>query len=105
MAKILSNAFSFNMLTSEEGTLHFKEIPREEAAAYARGATSAVGHPDTAALLGNTLGTEVACNRDTVLLQRGDTLLVGQYTGERLPPGATTLPAGARIRWILVTVA
>jgi hypothetical protein len=31
-------------------------------------------------------------------------MLVAQYTGPRLPEGATTLPPGAKIRFILVLI-
>jgi hypothetical protein len=39
-----------------------------------------------------------------VTLAKGDMVLVGQVTGGRLPEGATTLPAGVTIQWLLVTL-
>jgi hypothetical protein len=39
-----------------------------------------------------------------VSLVPGDRVLVGQYSGTRLPEGATTLPEGATIRWLVVSV-
>jgi hypothetical protein len=61
--------------------------------------TSAVGHADTAAILGELLGVTLPVNRVSIKLARGDTLFVGQYTGPRLPEGTTTLPEGASIEW------
>lgn len=68
-------------------------------------ALSVVGHADTAALLTAILGREVAMNRASLALHRGDALYVAQYNGPRLPEGATSLPEGAKIRWYCVTVA
>lgn len=102
---ILANALSLNMLASlAGGNLRYTEIPLAGAKQLAAQCTSAVGHPDTAKVFSSVLGQEVACNRATVSLQRGDTLLVGQYTGPRLPEGATTLPEGAKITWVRVDV-
>ena len=60
--------------------------------------TSAVGHADTAALLG------VPMARITVALKPGDTLYVAQLQGPRLPEGTTVLPAGSSFIWIKVTL-
>ena len=60
--------------------------------------TSAVGHPDTAKVLG------VPMNRINVLLTDHDTLLVAQLQGGRLPEGATTLPEGFKFRYLKITV-
>lgn len=100
----LLNAFSANMLSVFPTTVKFEEIPVTRAAELARDATSAVGHADTAAVFAATLGCPVACARATVSLKSGDTALLGQYKGPRLPEGATTLPAGATIQWLVVTV-
>jgi hypothetical protein len=43
-------------------------------------------------------------NRANVSLAAGDRVLVGQYSGPRLPEGTTTLPEGATIKWLVVTV-
>ena len=39
-----------------------------------------------------------------VALKEGDVALVGQYSGPRLPEGATTLLEGATIKWMVVVV-
>lgn len=105
----ITNAFSLNMLQGGfmEGDLNVIAITNAEKAAgiigsYEGDAVSAVGHADTAALFSNLLGIPVAHSRSTVALSDGDELMVGQYSGPRLPEGATTLPDGASVRWFSV---
>lgn len=100
----LLNAFSLNMV-AHPATIETQPVSLDEARQLvAGGFESAVGHADTAAILSGLLGTVVPMERRTVQLQPGETALVGQYSGPRLPEGATTLPAGATITWLLVTV-
>jgi hypothetical protein len=63
-----------------------------------KGLTSAVGHADTARVLG------VDCNRVNVHLSKGDTAFVAQLMGGRLPEGSTTLPDGFKFKFIKVDV-
>ena len=42
----------------------------------------------TLAVFAGLLGREVPCNRASVTLAHGDEVLVGQYSGPRLPEGA-----------------
>lgn len=103
----LCNAFSLNMLASLNATLSVKELNAQQVKGYLLdfpNATSAVGHSDTAAVFSSVLGHPVATNRTTVSLVPGDSVIVGQYSGPRLPEGATTLPEGATIKWALVSV-
>ena len=101
----ITNAFSLNMLAAPAATIKVAEIGVEEAKRIAKsGLESAVGHADTAGLFSTMLGVPVPFNRVTVKLARGDSILVGQYSGPRLPEGATTLPEGATVRWMLVAV-
>ena len=97
------NAFSLNMIGGN-ADISVREVSRAIAAILASGCTSAVGHADTAAVFSNVLGVEIPCNRATVALKDGDAALVGQYSGPRLPEGATTLPEGAAIKWLVVGV-
>ncbi len=117
---VISNAFSLNMIP--EGApqeMWFKPLTLEEAKEIINKANtvySIVGHADTASVLGNELGIEVAANRVSWQFNLdkhhfgggqgeevvNEQLLVGQYTGPRLPEGATTLPEGANIKWWLV---
>lgn len=107
MPNYITNAFSLNMLNRQEATLEVvpmspRSVQREldEEGDY----VSFVGHADTAALFSAQLGREIAFNRGTFTLTEGDHLLVGQYSGPRLPEGACTLPEGAEIQWYWILV-
>lgn len=100
----LLNAFSLNMITGSCAIL-VEEVGPAVARSLAQGCESAVGHADTARVFEAELGTPVPMNRTNVTLRKGDTALVGQYSGPRLPEGATTLPEGATIKWFSVTIA
>ena len=126
MKLYIGNAFSLSMLNRDVQSGHGSDplfpprIPRpvtDDVAlaiidAYQRIGTieSCIGHPDTATLFSTLLGIELPVNRISVKLD--DTrrvslddpprLLVGQYTGPRLPEGCTTLPDGASIEWWIV---
>ena len=65
---------------------------------------SVVGHEDTANLFSNLLGMPIPMNRVSITLNKGDTLIVGQYSGARLPEGTSVLPEGASITWTCVHV-
>ena len=97
------NAFSLNMLAGN-ADIHVREVSLDTARNLAKGCVSVVGHADTAAVFADVLGTDVPCNRVSVTLDKGDTALVGQYSGPRLPEGATSLPEGATIKWMIVCV-
>ena len=110
MKIIISNALSLSMLDREtqRGSADEAVIPRpcddpdaflDEWEADGADIESAVGHADTAAVFSAILGRLVAANRVNVKLEAGVVLLVGQYIGQRLPEGASTLPEGARIEW------
>jgi hypothetical protein len=102
--KFILNAFSLNMIGTFPATVTVEEVSTGEASGMANGVTSAIGHADTAAVFSSVLGVPVPMNRATVALVSGDRVLVGQYVGPRLPEGTTTLPEGATIRWLVVTV-
>ena len=97
------NAFSLNMVVGD-ADVSVREVSRAMAASLAANCPSAVGHADTAAVFSSVLGVEIPCNRATVALKEGDVALVGQYSGPRLPEGATSLPEGAAIKWLVVGV-
>ena len=99
----LLNAFSLNMIVGN-ADISVREVSQKVAASLAPACTSAVGHADTAAVFSHVLGVEIPCNRATVALKDGDLALVGQYSGPRLPEGATALPEGAAIKWMVVGV-
>lgn len=103
---VIANAFSLNMLDLKRAerfcigpvslpwlfTDFEDEVP----------VISVVGHADTAAVLSDLLGFEVACNRVTYKMQEDDLLIVGQYIGPRLAEGTTKLPEGGRVEWFEV---
>jgi len=101
----LLNAFSLNMVAHPAVIETRPVVSLAEARRLAAGGfESAVGHADTAAVFSSLLGVPVPMERRTVKLQPGEIALVGQYSGPRLPEGATTLPPGATITWLLVKV-
>jgi hypothetical protein len=100
----LGNAFSLGMIDSNRLTginIHVTEVLPKQ---ISNEAVSVVGHADTAALFSELLGRQIAFNRVSVTLYKGDTLYVGQYSGPRLPEGATTLPEGATVKWLKVVI-
>lgn len=111
----LANAFSPAMLPFDDErhtayTVRFVAWPHAHGAELARAEldgrawVSIVGHADTAAVMSSKLGLEIKPNRASVQLRPGDQVVVGQYSGPRLPEGATLLPEGATIRWLSVEI-
>lgn len=90
----LLNAFSLQMLDDNE-IVNVRFTPVDKLPA---GLVSAIGHADTAAVLG------VPMNRINVKLHKGDVAYVAQLTGGRLPEGSTTLPEGFRFKFIRVEI-
>lgn len=88
----LLNAFSLQMI-SGNCTIKVTEVD-----SLPDGLTSAIGHQDTA----NVLGVEM--NRVNVKLNVGDTAYVAQLQGGRLPEGSTTLPQGFSFKFYKVSV-
>ncbi len=74
------------------------KVEFEEVESLPEGLQSAIGHADTARVLG------VEMNRVNVHLNKGDVAYVAQLTGGRLPEGSTTLPEGFKFKFIKVTV-
>jgi hypothetical protein len=103
---LLLNAFSLGMLPDLNVNIELEEMSLANVRILfeAEGLESAVGHQDAADLYGELLGMDVAFNRVSNTLKVGDCAIVGQYKGPRLPEGATTLPDGAEIRWIYVSI-
>jgi len=109
----LSNAFSLNMLPREWRRYEFVPLSPAEAAVLAYilrdRLQNVIGHADTAAVVASVLQAEVAGlelpapQRATVRLERDDEVIIAQYTGPRLPEGATQLPEGARLEFWLAT--
>jgi len=106
--RYFGNAFSLQMVTSFPCGIHVEEVDGINADYICIQANtpedhpdhivSAVGHADTAAVLG------VPCNRINVSLNKGDVLYVAQLVGGRLPEGSTTLPEGFTFKFLKVTI-
>lgn len=106
---LILNAFSASMLAEFPCSVRFTELAgpdvvRDLNRIDESGINSAVGHADTAAVFADVLGIDIPCDARTVQIGPGDDAIVGQYIGPRLPEGCTTLPEGAAIRWLYLTV-
>lgn len=88
----LLNAFSLQMVETP-CKVEFKEVQ-----SLPNGLESAIGHADTAHVLG------IEPNRINVHLNKGDKAYVAQLTGGRLPEGCTKLPEGFSFKFIEVSV-
>lgn len=93
----LLNAFSLQMVSASNYNVSVKEIETPSAEEL-KGMDSAIGHPDTAAVLG------VQCNRISITLKHGDKAVVAQLQGGRLPEGATTLPEGFFFKFLEIRI-
>jgi hypothetical protein len=93
MSGFLLNSFSLQMLKDFPCDLKITEVQE-----LPDGLESAVGHADTAAVLG------VPMNRINVQLHKGETAYVAQLQGGRLPEGTTTLPEGFTFKYLKVEV-
>ena len=100
---IIGNAISLNMLPPC-GQGEWNTIDRTLAQELAEDCESCIGHADMAAVITDDLGVFVECNRKSVSLEIGDTMLVCQYKGPRLQEGAVSLPEGAKIEYVLFSV-
>ena len=89
----LLNAFSLQMINEFPTNVKFEEVDT-----IPNGLVSAIGHQDTANVLG------VPMNRVNVSLSKGDVAYIAQLQGGRLPEGATTLPNGFTFKFIKVSV-
>lgn len=89
----LLNAFSLQMLTAFPSNVKFEEVDK-----LPDGLVSAIGHQDTANVLG------VQMNRVNVTLSKGDVAYIAQLQGGRLPEGSTKLPEGFTFKYIKVTI-
>ncbi len=103
----VANAFSLNMLPQGEEDLSFRvqklTLNEVRELVFIQEYKSCIGHADTASVVSSLLGVTVQTERMNVVFTGQTKILVAQYKGPRLPEGATTLPPGATIEWLLVT--
>lgn len=103
----ISNAFSLQMLTAESHKFESYPLAVGGVREFKRDGFefhSAIGHPDTAAVVSDVLGFEVPANRVNLQLEKGDLLIVAQIFGGRLPEGVTKLPENFDLKFIVVRV-
>jgi hypothetical protein len=107
---ILTNAFSLNMIeVTESETLSVKiiKISLDQAKKICINVdTNAIGHSDTDRLVRGQLNNDLIPSGERLTVQMDSTtvLLVAQYKGPRLPEGATELPEGSRIDYLVVSL-
>jgi hypothetical protein len=104
----VSNSFSLSMLGMDENhagmSISALPIDANQAKFLLKDSSyiSTIGHVSTASIVENQLGLPMGVNRISFVLTVDDTLIVAQYMGHRLPEGATSLPEGATILYIMV---
>lgn len=101
----IGNAFSFNMLGNLlSGYVLFDRITPGEAGDLLRDTKflSCFGHADIASVVSSHLGKHFPQNRCNVGLEPGDSMILAQYIGPRLPEGTTELPPGASIEYFYI---
>ena len=96
--RYLLNAFSLGMINKFPARIKATEVTRDEVFNYEGGLISAIGHADTA----NVLGVE--CNRISVTLFKRCTAYVAQLQGGRLTEGTKELPEGFSFTFLKVEV-
>lgn len=102
----LFNAFSLQMIDIDiMANVQFEAINKEKAARLlSNSVDSYIGHADTAAVVSNILGIQVECNRRFGHIDKGETAIVAQVVGGRLPEGCTKLPENMKIKFYKVEV-
>ena len=103
--KYIANAFSIQMIGGlvKEGGVNISFVEVSDLNEIKESETiSAVGHPDTAAVISDLLGKEVPANRININLEKGDILYVAQIMGGRLPEGCKTLPENFSMKFYKV---
>jgi hypothetical protein len=114
MKNYISNAFSMNMIATEESEfdLLVETIDRHCTTSFfsflkdfLETASFCIGNQATCDLFQVVTGVECVANRSDIQLNIGDSILVFQYNGPRLEQGLTEIPEGGKVRMYLVTMA
>jgi hypothetical protein len=103
----IANAFSLNMLPDNAvNNLAIVNISKSDVDSLIRvpgqQIINAIGHPTTDVIIRNMLTGLPIGERLNVKINSGDSLIVAQYSGPRLPEGAVALPEGAGFKWYLI---
>lgn len=92
MKVTIGNAFALAMLDTNTD-LTVMDVSKEQVVTMIKhGFTSVVGHEQAAQEYSTILGVNVPMNRTNFKLGANDVLVVGQFTGGRLPEGVTFTP-------------
>ena len=106
--KYLLNAFSLSMLPPGNRLVSVEDITLQEAREELHEGSlfNAIGHADTDSIVRGLLDIKALLPgvRLSIVLEPEDCAIVAQYSGPRLPEGATSLPEGAVILWKMVTI-
>lgn len=102
----IGNAFSLQMLTTLPARVNIGTIPKHCVAEAAKQGTleSVIGHADTVTIVNKDLGSNLTVNRVNTKLAKGELMVIAQFMGGRLPEGATSLPEGVSLVYLLVSV-
>lgn len=102
----LFNAFSLSFMGSiTHVTFEVREVTSSESRdLLSEDLESFIGHQDTAEILSRELGLLVPVNRQKAEVRDGESFIVAQYIGPRLPEGTTVLPKDAHIKFYLCTM-
>lgn len=95
---ILTNAFSFQMCVGTEGVIRWKRMTPDQVSSI-EGIESVIGRENVAKVLSNDLKKEIKMNRANIELEDGDSLIIAQVIGGKLPEDATELPDGYKITY------
>lgn len=96
--KYITNSFSCQMIRDPNCLVAIHELDLHEFQRLSDGVLSVVGHKDLANIIG------VKYNRESIILNKGDTLYVAQVTGGRLPEGTTSLPIDVELKFYCVKI-
>jgi len=106
----LLNALSLSMFSSASNgkryTIQVEPITVLEAVALFKvyGLESCIGHADAARMASELLALPVPMNRVSTVLTMGESAIVLQYMGPRLPEGVTTLPPEAKVEFLQISM-
>ena len=110
----LANSFSLQMLpkykrawdiaVTEFDSKVIKQIINNRGTLAGEVLESYIGHADTANVLSKILDMPIPVNRQNIELGHDTNLIVAQYSGGRLPEGATELPEGAEFKFYFVSL-
>jgi len=98
-----SHPFLPQISEGQEAQLSVKRIDTNEVRSRtAQGVQSCVTNPELSRILSQMLSVNIGQNRPEQL-NVGESCLLAQYEGERIPEGAQTLPVNGRVNWFLIT--